>query len=66
MPLNTWVADNDMTPYLLVDAEQKDVSDTNRNLFKDGQIVRISAMSCGAFIYYGQRSGLSFGARLVV
>jgi len=39
-----WVADNDMTPYLLVDAEQKDVV-IPTEFVKDGQIVLNIGMS---------------------
>ncbi|AWY00977.1 ClpXP protease specificity-enhancing factor [Marinomonas primoryensis] len=57
----TWVADNDMTPYLLVDAEQKDVV-IPTEFVKDGQIVLNIGMSAVRHLIM-DKEAVSFEAR---
>lgn len=56
-----WVADNDMTPYLLVDAEQADVV-IPTEFVKDGQIVLNVSMSAVRHLIMDQEA-VSFEAR---
>ncbi|MBD5771721.1 ClpXP protease specificity-enhancing factor [Marinomonas colpomeniae] len=56
-----WVADNDMTPYLLVDAEQKDVI-IPTEFVKDGQIVLNVSMSAVRHLIM-DKDAVSFEAR---
>ena len=57
----SWVADNDMTPYLLVDAEQKDVV-IPTEFVKDGQIVLNISMSAVRHLMM-DKEAVSFEAR---
>lgn len=56
-----WVADNDMTPYLLVDAKQADVV-IPTEFVKDGQIVLNVSMSAVRHLIMDQEA-VSFEAR---
>ena len=57
----SWVADNDMTPYLLVDAEQKDVV-VPTEFVKDGQIVLNVGMTAVRHLIM-DKEAVSFEAR---
>ncbi|SBS29920.1 hypothetical protein MSP8886_01639 [Marinomonas spartinae] len=57
----SWIADNDMTPYLLVDADQAGTI-IPREFVKDGQIVLDISMSAVRNLIM-DKSGVSFGAR---
>lgn len=57
----SWVADNDMTPYLLVDAEQKDVV-IPTEFVKDGQIVLNISMTAVRHLIM-DKDAVSFEAR---
>ncbi|QUX92001.1 ClpXP protease specificity-enhancing factor [Marinomonas sp. A3A] len=57
----SWVADNDMTPYLLVDAQQKDVV-VPTEFVKDGQIVLNIGMSAVRHLIM-DKEAVSFEAR---
>ncbi len=57
----SWVADNDMTPYLLVDAEQKNVV-IPTEFVKDGQIVLNISMSAVRHLIM-DKDAISFEAR---
>ena len=56
-----WIVDNDLTPYIVVDATNELV-DVPQEFVKDGQIVlNISPSACVNF--YLDKDGLSFQAR---
>ncbi|NVK75353.1 ClpXP protease specificity-enhancing factor [Marinomonas sp. CT5] len=57
----SWVADNEMTPYLLVDAEQEGVV-VPTEFVKDGQIVLNISMSAVRHLIM-DKEGVSFEAR---
>ncbi len=57
----SWISDNDMTPYLLVDADNASVV-VPREFVKDGQIVLDISVSAGHHLIM-DKEGVSFNAR---